>query len=409
MDSAAGTSAGSTSATGKPRLLVLSSTYPRYADDAEPAFVHELSRRLAGTFEVTALVPHARGALREEMRDGLRILRYRYAPTRLQTLVNDGGILTNLKKSPWKWLLVPGFVIAQAWSLRRLAREWRPDIVHAHWFLPQGLLAAASLRAAPIVVTSHGADLFALPGSGFRILRRWVARRFARMTVVSQAMKDRLEAEIGADGKVGVEPMGVDLQARFTPGPPAERSATELLFVGRLVEKKGLRHLIDALPAIAARCPDVHLTVVGFGPEEPALREQAGSLGVGARISFLGAVRQADLPALYRRAAIFVAPFVQASGGDQEGLGLVLVEAMGSGCPVIAGDVPAVRDVVDANTGVRVPCGDARALAEAVVALLVDEGRRRAFAASARHAVLRRFDWEAVAGRYAALLQAVRT
>lgn len=393
----------------RPRLLVLASTYPRWRDDPEPGFVHELARRMVDHFEVTALVPHAAGAARHEVLDGVVVTRYRYAPARLQTLVSNGGILGNLRHRPWKWLLVPGFLLSQAWSLGVLVRQLRPDVVHAHWLLPQGMLAVAlalvSGRMPPIVVTSHGADLFALRATFFRVVRRWVARRVHRLTVVSRAMRQRIVADgIGAE-KVSVEPMGVDLQDRFCPDPSQMRAEAELLFVGRLVEKKGLKVLLDALPAIAQLVPSVVLRVAGFGPEEAALRGQAKALGIAPRVEFIGPIPQQQLPGLYRRATLLVAPFVQAASGDQEGLGLVLVEALGCGCPVVVGDVPAVRDVLAESSAALVPPDDPAALASVVVRLLQNPAEREQLALEGRKTVLSRFDWQSVANSYRSILE----
>ena len=105
------------------RLLVLTSTYPRWPNDREPGFVHELCKRLTGDFDVTVLSPHASGAMVEEIMDGVSVRRYRYAPASWETLVNNGGIVTNLKRQPWKWLLVPGFLLVQAWAVWRLIRR----------------------------------------------------------------------------------------------------------------------------------------------------------------------------------------------------------------------------------------------------------------------------------------------
>lgn len=396
-----------------PRLLVLASTYPRWPGDPEPGFVHELARRLVDRFEVTVVCPHARGAQPEEWLDGVRVLRYRYAPEAWETLVNDGGIVGNLRRQRWKAFLLPGFLLGQAWSTWRAIRRHRPDVVHAHWLVPQGLVVALlgllPGRWPPFVVTSHGADLFALRGAAWRWLKRFVVRRAAAVTVVSSAMLEEVR-RLGVDpAKLSVQSMGVDLQARFRADPGVVREPRQLLFVGRLVEKKGLRHLIDAMPLLAAAQPGLILEVVGFGPEEASLRRLVEERGVSACVRFVGAVPQHELPGLYRRAAVFVAPFVVAEGGDQEGLGLVLVEAAGCGCPVVAGDVAAVRDVVnDPAVGLVLDPTDPVRLADAVVAMLSSDAVAPS-ACQARAGAVARFDWQQRAAAYADLLARQQT
>lgn len=395
---------------GRKKLLILSSTYPRWLGDPEPGFVHELAKRLTPQFDVRVLGPHARDAAVQETLEGVEVMRYRYAPSRLETLVNDGGIVTNLKRAPWKWLLVPSFLLGLFWRTWREIHRWRPDMIHAHWLLPQGLAVALlgllDHRTPPLLVTAHGADLFALRARPLTALKRFVARRAAALTVVSRAMTDEL-ARIGVPlNKVSVQPMGVDLRQRFAPTPDLPRSPDEILFVGRLVEKKGLRYLLAALPEIIARRPSAFLTVVGFGPEEGERRAQAESLDIAHKVNFLGALTQAELPALYRRAAVFVAPFVQADSGDQEGLGLVLVEAMGCGCPVVASQVPAIVDIVrDRVTGLSTQPGNITDLAAKINWLLDAPELGKRLGQAGRELGLSQFDWESVTEQYLVLLR----
>ena len=392
-----------------PVLLVLASTYPRWPADPEPGFVHELSRRLTERYRVIVLCPHAPGAKPRETMDGVEVVRYRYAPERWETLVNDGGIVTNLKRARWKLLLVPGFVLGQAWVAWRLMRRERVDVIHAHWLIPQGLIAALLPwlpgRRVSYVVTSHGADLYALKGRLLDGIKRFVARRAAAATVVSSAMRERLAALGVPAAHIHVLPMGVDLSERFTPDPSVPRSQHEILFVGRLVEKKGLRHLIDALPQVLEGVPDAFLTIVGFGPEEAALRQQVHTLGLQAKVHFLGAVAQTRLPALYRRAALFVAPFVQAESGDQEGLPVALMEAVACGCPVVAGDVAGIEDLL----GRMKPyiCVDARnadMLASCICSRLIDSSTAGLHAQAVLEEASRRVDWNRIAAGYARLI-----
>lgn len=382
---------------------MLASTYPRWQQDHEPSFVHELARRLTRWFEVVVICPHAKGAKPREILDGVHVERYRYGWDGLETLVNDGGIVTNLRRAPWKWLLVPGFVVMQ-WLVAR--REIQGDVVvHAHWILTPGFVAR--MLRAPFVVTSHGADLFALRGQLPMAMKRFVLSRSQAMTVVSHAMQDEAASLLG-DRKAVVSPMGVDLRERFVPDDSVSREPGQILFVGRLVEKKGVEVLLRAMPLVLKRIPTATLKIVGFGPLENSLKTECGELGLAGVVTFAGAVTQDGLVNLYRSASVFAAPFRAASSGDQEGLGLVLVEALGCGCPVVASDVPAVRDVASDMWGMRVVTPeDPRALADGLVASLSEE--TLVMSAPDRVRLMERFDWDTVAARYAELLLSARS
>jgi glycosyltransferase involved in cell wall biosynthesis len=348
--------------------------------------------------------------LERETLDGVEVIRYRYAPRCFETLVNDGGIVTNLRRHRWKAILVPTFVLGQAWRTWRVLRTRQIDVIHAHWLLPQGLIVALlrtlSRRVPPYLVTSHGADLYALRGRSSSKLKRFVTMKATAISVVSEAMRDDLE-RLGADvDKVHVQPMGVDLYRDFAPDPTVERSRDEILFVGRLVEKKGLRYLIDAMPAILLAHPRAYLTVVGFGPEETERREQVRHLDLQAKVQFVGALSQLELPAVYRRAAVFVAPFVQAASGDQEGLGLVAVEAAGCGCPVVVSDLPATRGVFGRGLARSVASGSAAAISDAVCQALAMQPSDDLLS-KIRMSLIARFDWSVVADGYAKILHDV--
>lgn len=391
----------------KKTLLVLASTYPRWHGDPEPGFVHDLCRRLTDRFDVIALVPDAPGADPNGLFDGVEVIRYRYAPRRLQTLVNGGGIAANLQRHAWKWLLVPGFLLGQYLAARRLLGQRRIDVIHAHWLLPQGLVGWRLRKHTntPYLVTSHGGDLFGLRGRALTILKQRVAASSSAMTVVSSAMRDEA-GRIGLHAPhIEVLPMGVDMRERFVLNPEQPRARNELLFVGRLVAKKGLCHLLDALPTVLAQNPDVELRIAGFGPEEAALRAQARRLGIAAQVHFLGAMAQAELPALYRRASLFVAPFVRDAHGDQEGLPVVLMEAIGCGCPVLVGEVAGIHDLLGgASAEVCINPEDTAALAAAIIKTLDAPEQALVRAQAMREAAAQWIDWQPIAEGYARLL-----
>ncbi len=396
----------------KPCLLVVASTYPRWQGDHEPGFVHELSKRLAMDFNVHALCPHAPGALFEENLDGVEVHRFRYAPSRLETLVQNGGIITNLKHHQWKCLLVPFFFLGLVWQIWRLAHSLHPVCIHAHWLIPQGLAVALlqgwDAAIPPFLVTAHGADLFALRGPPFLMLKRFVLRRAAALSVVSPAMVGEAASLGGDPAAIRVIPMGVDFEKVFVPGEVASRQAGEILFVGRLVEKKGLSYLIKALPLVLEQMPHAHLSIAGFGPEEPLLRSLASKLGVAGRVDFLGAVPQSSLPRLYQSASLFAAPFIRTASGDQEGLGLVFIEAIACTCPPLVGELAVLSDLfLPEEEDFLVHPRDTQELAKKILALLADTPTAVARTEEIRKRLVGRLGWDRIATEYAQYIRSI--
>lgn len=394
--------------TARPRLLVLTSTFPRWQNDHEPPFVFELAHRLTERFDVTVLAPHVAGAARKERMNGTNVRRFRYAPARLEQLAYDGGIPTKLRLRPWLILLVPLFLVAQTIAAVRIIRQQRPVAVHAHWIIPCGIIGALSkwFAAEPfhLVITAHGADVHAFNRRPVISLKRWALRSADVVATVSRAMRDRIATITPAADRLVVAPMGVDLQSRFFP-PAAPASRCRLLFAGRLVEKKGLTDLLDAVALLRPTFPDLDLVIIGDGPLAQALKEKTERLQLNDTVRFLGSVPNDAVPDIMRTSQLAVFPFKTARGGDEEGLGLVVVEAMGCGVPVVVGAVPAVLDVVEhERNGLLVPSDDPTALAQAIMRLLTDRQFAERLSTQARQDVIGRFDWQSVADTYARLL-----
>lgn len=393
----------------QPRLLVLTSTFPRWKQDTEPAFVFELCRRITPYFDITVLAPRSPGSRERETIEDLKVIRFPYFFKRWENLAtHGGGILNRLRANRLNYLLVPFFFAGLFLATLRLLRNGRFDLIHAHWIIPQGLVAVVALalyrKKTPVICTSHGGDLFALQGVPFLRLKRWVINSCNALTVVSRAMLDTVLDMGVAQKHIKVISMGVDLGDSYTPDPTVLRSKHELLFVGRLVEKKGLHVLIAAMPKIIKENPDAFLTIAGSGPMERQSRNMVRQYGLGDKVNFLGMLPQSQLPLLYRRAAMAVFPFVVAEGGDQEGLGLVVIEAMGCGCPVISSDLPAIHDsITHKENGLLVKPGNPEPLSRAVTELLSNDDLRSRFSRQARKGVKERFDWKGVAESYSYL------
>ena len=390
----------------KPTVLVTTSTFPRWQKDNEPRFVYDLSKRLTTEFNIIILAPHATGAAIEEQWNGMQIYRYRYAPEKWQTLTYNGGISANLKQNPWKFLLLPLFFLGQWWALRKVLHHYNVDTIHAHWLIPQGLVAAFTLldyrKNIKLVCTSHGGDLFGLQGKISTLLKRWVINHCHALTVVSQAMLIKAkELTYNQYQAIHVIPMGTDLTHTFVPNPNIKRATNQLLFVGRLVEKKGLTYLLQALQQLQPNFPNLELIIAGSGPLKNQLIEQIQQLGIAHQVKFVGRLTHTELVTLYQTATLAVFPFIQTQDGDMEGLGLVMVEAMGCGCPVIASDLPAVRDVICAQQNEQlVKAADSTSLTITIAELLNHPTKLQVLSMQALTIVHKGFDWESVTEYY---------
>jgi glycosyltransferase involved in cell wall biosynthesis len=404
-----------TTGPARKRVLVLASTFPRWTNDTEPPFVYNLSRCLGDGFDVTVLAPHALGALLIEAMDGLTVHRFRYFwPVGLQKLAY-GGMLPNLKRNRWLWAQVPFFLLAEFLAARSIVRRECIEVIHAHWLVPQGVVGAlvSKVTGKPLVVTAHGADVYGANGGIKNKLKRWALRRTARVTAVSQDLAQAIDRLMGVDTPVEVISMGVDTE-RFHPAVEPSKLRRQLgggpivLFVGRLAEKKGVRYLLEAMPAVLAEAPDAMLVIVGDGPLRGELEQQARMLSIADNVRFEGAKRPDELPAYYHAADVFAGPSIVAEGGDTESFGLVFAEAMACGLPVVASDVGGIGDLVkNGETGLLVSQRDPEALALAICRVLADETLHARLRRGGLAHIQTNYTQTAIAGRYAELLEGV--
>lgn len=384
----------------RPYLLVMTTTFPRWKSDTTPPFVFELARRLTPYFRIMVLAPHAEGARYCERMDGLIVVRFRYAPLAWQTLAYGGGITAGLKRKPGRMLLIPSLLIFCWLALQRLLGKRRFSVIHAHWLLPLGFLAV--MTGLPVLATAHGADVFALKGRVADRLRQYVVNHAAMITVVSTHLRKRLADMAVPHKPVELAPMGIDAQSSFKPADNTLRHTSRLLFIGRLVEKKGVHVLIAALPLIAKRHPFIHLDVVGDGPELPSLMENLASAGMTQHATFHGALHNSQIPAMLQVATLAVFPSLISQDGDTEGFGLVLAEAIACECPCVASNLASFTELAkDCDSVMSFPAGDAHKLAETIIHALADLPRLQMAATGSRAIILSRYDWSHVAEEYA--------
>lgn len=387
------------------RILVLTSTFSRWEDDIEPKFIDYLCHYLSEEHEIHVLAPHYRGSKRMENNGSIKVFRFRYAPESWETLTYDGGILSNLKRNRLKILLVPIFLLAQFMYTAKLVRAGDYDLIHAHWIIPQGLTSIIarffSRKRLPIVLTSHGGDLYALKGSVLSRIKRWITRSVDKLTVVSSAMRAKA-AEMGLNEESDIEvvPMGVDSRETFTP-PRDNNSRRGLLFVGRLVDKKGIEYLLDAMPQILCKHPEERLIVIGDGPLRTSLERHGESLGLKDSIKFTGAITNELIPEYLRQSAICIFPSVVTDSGDQEGTPVAIMEALACGCATIVTDFPGATDIIkNGVTGLLVPERSPEAIAAKVGILLSHRELCEHIGENGRRIVEENYDWRIISNRF---------
>ncbi len=286
--------------------------------------------------------------------------------------------------------LAPGYVRA-AWK--------RADVIHLHH--PNSLADVAfALRPslAPLVVTQHSD----YPSFKYRLPSKYVLWRAEAIVVPSRA-HIALSAELrGFEDKVHVIPFGIDERRWEVVPPPPPGNPPRALFIGRLEPYKGVDFMLRALE----RVPELRLDVVGSGPELHRLRTLARALAVEDRVKWWGEYPDEDLPRRMADADFLVLPSVSV----QEMFGMVLLEAMAAGRPVITTEVPSgVREVnLPGTTGLEVPIRDVEALAFAMRTLANDAALRERFGAAGRQRVRDRFTVAAMVDAHLKLYQQVR-
>jgi glycosyltransferase involved in cell wall biosynthesis len=397
---------------------MVTSVFPRWKNDATPPFVYALAVRLvAEGCKVMVLAPHAVGSARQEMMGGVEVHRFRYfLPERYQKLCYEGGMLINFRRRPWTKLLLPFFFVAQRRAIDRIVGEWRPTILHSHSLLPQGLTVAAAARRfrLPHVTTSHGNDVFGLRPDG--LMGRWkrsVLRQVEAVTVNSEATRKAV-LELGADParvhRIPAMPNSPEIKAELrgrldtlwnTAGP-------RLLFVGRHIREKGIEILLEAVARLVPEYPTLRLCLVGEGPERASFENLSSRLELESVCRFVGGVPGEDISTWMNSAEILVVPSQRGAGGWVEAQGLVVVEAMAVGTPVVASRLGGIVDMIsDGQTGYLCEPGDRAALAKRLKEALLDPGRK-AVCEAARHRYLTDFSAEAVSAKTRACYNSVR-
>lgn len=395
------------------KVLVVASTLPASDADPVPAFVKDqlvALRKFRPDLEISVLAPHDRCSstrpfVRRPEYDEYRF--HYFWPFGAEKLAGR-GIMPALEANAFNYLLIPFLFIGEFVALLSLARRLKPDVIYAHWFTPQGIVASwvGRVTRTPFVFTTHAADVDVwrkVPWLGRHIVRS-CTRRARAFTAVSRRSMQKVQQFFPAREwpellhRAAVIPMGVACPAN--PSRPSTGSAgrTVLLFLGRLVEKKGLQYLLPAYAQVRDRLGDSVLVIAGDGPMRSPLQKQVDSLGLGGYVRFAGFVTGPDKARLLDEADILVVPSIVASSGDAEGLPVALIEGLACGKVCIATHESGADDVLTSGQdGFLVPQKDTEALSTALLrAASLDEAQRNTMQDAARQ-LAQGFDWERIA------------
>jgi colanic acid/amylovoran biosynthesis glycosyltransferase len=297
----------------------------------------------------------------------------------------------------------------------RQLRGIAPSLIHAH-FAPDAAVAlplAAALRV-PLIATLHGydvttADQYLARGAGGRLFlkrRRELWEKASCFICVSKFIRDKAIQAGFPESKLLVHYIGIDTK-RFA-GVPVERERGLVLFVGRLVEKKGCQYAIEAMQIVQRNCPQASLVVIGDGPLRRSLEETARERGVTCR--FLGPQPSGVVRDWMARSSVFCLPSVTAANGDSEGLPIVLAEAQAMGVPVVGSIHAGIPEAVEHGvTGLLAEERDTQRLAEHIERFLTDEDFWRAASERAGVGVRKYFDLQIQTGYLEEIYQGVLT
>jgi glycosyltransferase involved in cell wall biosynthesis len=391
------------------RVLLVTSTFPRWQGDETTLFILHLAQELRRQgVAVDVLAPHAPGAAVGEEIEGVPVERFRYfVPESGEDICYAGGALFNLKRSPLRVAKLPVLVGAEVGAIARRARRREYDVISAHWLLPQGWAAIRGGRGTPVVTTVHGSDVFGLRHPLLRAFKRSALRGSSAVTVNSSATRDAVESLVTGLEHLLLVPMGVDLTAQADPADVSRwrqqlgsNDGPLIAYVGRLIDWKGVDDLLDATALLRHDLPGLRLTIAGTGPLTDSLQERSRRLGISDVVTFAGWLDRGQVTALESAADVVVAPSRKSTDGSREAQGLSIVEAMSLGRPVIAGRVGGIPDAIqDGVNGLLVPERDPQAIAQAVRRVWSD----RAFASKLGEAAAARardYAWPTVAGRF---------
>src|SRR5262249_22518996 len=343
-------------------VVMVTTSYPRFPGDSVGTFMEPIAKGVAARgHEVHVVAPWHPRLTRGKSEDGVFFHFFKYAPAAsLNVFGYAAGLEADVRVKSTAWMAAP-FALAAGWfKAMRVAQKRRATVMHAHWVVPGGVIAAAARPGLPLVVSLHGSDVFgAERPAPARAAAARVLRRAGAVTACSTDLATRAIALGAAAERLEVVPYGVDA-ARFRPAADARAriraaagldAATPLVFTaGRPGPEKSVEYLIHAPRSVGARGPPAITR-----PRDTGGRARARAAGVADRVRFLGDVTQDTVASWFAAADVAVVPSVRDASGNVDGLPNTVLEALASGTPVVATPAGGIASAIDdGRTGLLV-------------------------------------------------------
>jgi glycosyltransferase involved in cell wall biosynthesis len=322
-------------------------------------------------WQVSVLAPHERDLACRERIEGVEISRFKYFLEKWERLAYTGRMQELVAKNPANLFLFLFFMFFFALRASQIAKRTRPLLLHAHWWIPTGVLGClvSRLRNIPLLVTLHGTDVRLINRNFFfSFLARRVFKYAAAITVVSDFIKQQLISRLDVPpDKVFVLPMPIDPEKIYeTEVPPSERKM--ILCVARLTTQKDLGTLIRAFHRVEQKQHELDLVIIGEGPERANLQDLMRELDLEKEVFLYDLMPQETLNQYYNKCHMVVLPSVE------EGFGLVMVEGQLCKKPVMGANSGGIPEIIEhEKTGLLFPPEDHQSLASAMERILADE------------------------------------
>jgi len=384
------------------KIGVITSAYPEYEDDPHGIFVHRLMREIVKQgHEVKVLAPFAGGKTKFNL-EGVDVERFNYFyPRRFQRLAGRSGMIDNVKEGFLVKLQVISFLFFNiVYSLRKF-RDM--DIVHVQWPIPNGLgaLFLKKIYGIPYINTIHGEEVYLSKRYHTIFALKWIVNNAKKTITNSSATRDSC-LEAGLDEyNIQIIPFGVDTDFFKPLKLPKNEDMFQILSVGYLIERKGFEYLIRAMKEVLKKHKNARLKIVGSGPLENKLKNMIIKLELQNEVEIIKNVSDEELLRLYNSSDLFVLPSITDSQGNTEGLGVVLLEAMASGLPVIGSNVGGIKDIiVDNETGLLFQEKNSQEIVDKIIFTIENKSKMNKLAENGLNFVEENFNWEIVAELY---------